>query len=235
MTLAAHVARWSEVASAELVRIKSKLPPSVLLAVWWRESRGTPGQRHLGGGAASGLGQITPIALNFYNLQHATSIAMADMRGTSENSIALQVRVSAYLLKWNVSQASRWLPDADPRDVYLVGLFAYHQGWPAVRRCLEQLQRKGVPLTWANLERYFPEGWQGKANPFRYAEGTLAVIEKIDDTSFEGGELEPKPLPRPPDEIDPLIESVSGIVIAGVLITLAGLVITVIALTRGSQ
>lgn len=231
MTLAEHDRRWRAVAQAEIDRIGSDLPAALVLAVWWRESRGVPGIRNLDGGAASGLGQLLPIAVDFYNQNHATSYTIADLRGTDERSIAIQVQTSIWLLRWNLSRAVQWLPDTDPRDQYLVALLSYAQGWRAVRERLNGLRRKGIPLSWSSLRACYPDGWQGKAGALDYADGTFDVFERLFGLP-EPAEL--RELPAPVQELRPLIPTVGGVLIAGLVCSIVGLIIVLIAL-RGSK
>lgn len=237
MTLNGHARRWRPLVVNELARSHSTLSPDLVLAVWWEESRGVAGAWNKKSGA-SGLGQVKQVALDFYNERHSTSIALADLRGTDSRSVELQARVSIWLLRWNETQVANWLPDAGAQDVYLFTLLSYHQGWGAVRRRLEQLQRKGYVLNWDTFKAHDDlTGWKEEApgNIFEITEQRFAIFEKL----LSGdGELpihyDPSPpLPPPPDEEIPiLVERLEWLLLAGALLTLGGLIIAGVAIWR---
>ena len=233
--LSEHNERWRWLAEAELLRIDSDVPAEFVLAVWYSESRGGV-DIHNEESGASGLGQVMQVGLDFYNERHATSIALADLRERTDRSWVLQARVSIWLLVWNVTQVERWLRDepVEPADLWLLSLLSYHQGWGRVRSRLRGLQQRGLPPTWANMERYYPTGWKAKANVFRYNEGTFQTFNRLlqgDGDAAVGGPGQPTELPEPPsEEVPALIEHGSTIGLIGVGLAVLGLVLAVITL-----
>lgn len=230
--LSDHADRWLALANAELARIHSYVPPAVLLSVWWSESRGIPGEVNDDSGA-SGLGQVTPIALQFYNDQNNTLLGMAEMRDTADP--VLQARVSTWLLNWNAQRVAGFAGDLPDRDLLLLSLLSYHQGWPAVRKQLVELDNRGLSVSWENLKNNIPvDSWQGKAPTYAYHEKTLSNAERIcieapeaqgeAASCFDGGIAEPiEPVP-------PILKNQQTVLIVAIGIVLAGLAVALLSL-----
>jgi hypothetical protein len=159
VSLERHAERWRPTVVAELGRIHSSVPPELVLAAWWQESRGDPNALNPSG--ATGLGQVLPVALQFYNESTANTLSIADLRGDSPRAVALQARVSIWLYDWNARRVVSWLgPDADPEDVYMLTLVSYHQGWRALRKRLQGLREAGLAVSYETLKRQYPTGWK---------------------------------------------------------------------------
>lgn len=103
-----RVERWRPVVEQELARLKAPLPPEHVLSVMQRESGGNPGAVNTSSGA-SGLLQVMPIALKDYNQNHRVKYTMAQLRGHSSQSTAIQVRVGLWVLMTFVKGAYRYL------------------------------------------------------------------------------------------------------------------------------
>lgn len=228
-----HIERYSQLALDELNRINSVVPAALLVSLWWSESKGKPGEYNKISRAA-GIGQVTPIGLEFYNDSTASAVATADLRGTSSNSIAIQARVSAWLLNWNIRQAAQWTELKDWREIYLFGLLGYHQGWNAVKRRLSAIRKSGRPYSWANLAHDYPAGWKAKVDVFQWNETILnnaRVVQPGKDEETGPAPINPAPAPvpypiPPPEPIRAPAPIAIGII--GGLLALAGLIIAFI-------
>ena len=218
--LVRHSERWRPLVVAELERIGSTVPPELVLAAWWNESRGDPSQVNSIG--ATGLGQVLPVALRFYNGATSNALSIADLRGTSSRAVALQARVSIYLYDHHARRVAGWMPaDADPRDLYMLGLLSYHQGWGAVRARLQGLPDAGLPETWESVRAHYPTGWRTPgARMWAHQQKNLEAWEELQKSDpFRPPDVLPaKPLLRPPKQaiaVVALLLALGGLIIAG--------------------
>lgn len=91
----ASTAAWEPVVISELMKQGLPFPASLPLAVIDVESNGVPGLVNPKSGA-SGLMQVMPSALDWYNKSHALKFTMDDMR--SKQGGPAQIRVGTWLL-----------------------------------------------------------------------------------------------------------------------------------------
>ena len=93
----AGVEKWSTLINSELGRAGYPLPPELVKAVMYRESRGNVGAINPSSGA-SGLMQVMPIALKDYNQNHQRKYTMADLRGKTQTAAKTQIRIGLWIL-----------------------------------------------------------------------------------------------------------------------------------------
>jgi len=149
------VARWKDVAQAELDKLGAPLPVEHVLAIMQRESGGKPGAVNPSSGA-SGLMQVMPIALTDYNQNHKVKYTMAQLRDKSAHGAAIQIRVGAWILARFVQSAYRYIKKrvgvVALDDLIRIADTFYAAGPGAARRRLDKI----MP-TWANVRSAFPQ------------------------------------------------------------------------------
>lgn len=91
----ANTARWLPIVTKELAAQGLPFPPTLILAVMDVESRGIAGLVNPKSGA-SGLMQVMPGSLDWYNKSHAFKFTLSDMR--SRDNGPAQIRVGAWIL-----------------------------------------------------------------------------------------------------------------------------------------
>jgi len=103
----ANVERWREIAAQELERQGVPLPVDLILGVIWTESRGKPGIVHPKS-KASGLTQVMPNTLKWYNEQNAGApVPLEHLR--SPDYGREQIRVGIWVLAQFWKGAYRYL------------------------------------------------------------------------------------------------------------------------------
>ena len=102
------VEQWRGTVQRELDRQKVPLPVDLVLDLIWVESRGRAGSTNPASGA-SGLMQVMPGTLDWYNKQHTTKIPLAHLRSSSYGGE--QIRVGVWVLAQFWKGAYRYLKD----------------------------------------------------------------------------------------------------------------------------
>lgn len=92
-----RVEKWRPVVLSELSKVGYPLPPELVLAVMLRESGGRAGAVNPSSGA-SGLMQVMPISLKWFNQKHGTKHTMQDLQGKSPRSARIQIRMGIWIL-----------------------------------------------------------------------------------------------------------------------------------------
>jgi len=100
------VERWRPLVESELSRIKTPLPVDLLLATIHVESRGYPGTTNEKSGA-SGLLQVMPKTLEWYNRQTGDKITLSQLRSSAHH--AQQIRVGVWVLSQFWRAANNYL------------------------------------------------------------------------------------------------------------------------------
>lgn len=155
------VERWREIVLNELSRQKMPLPTDLGLAVIHVESRGYPGSTNEKSGA-SGLMQVMPKTLQWYNTQTGDTVTLAQMR--SKGHPVEQIRVGLWVLGQFWRGAYRYLRDRVseiPADelARIADLF-YVAGPGATKKRLDKLE---IPF-FSYVEARFPE-WNALPHP----------------------------------------------------------------------
>lgn len=178
-----HIERWRKYAIWEC----RDIPPDLILAIIKYESNGVPGRpsetttkRHdipLAAGGfinynhALGLMQIIPGTIASYNKAHPNDpVFYEDMSGKDERAARLQIRVGCAVFANGVRKLYKYDPrvfigDTPGRatpDQLLLALTIYAHGWGNLRPKLNALRARGIPLSFANVERHFPNWGQNK-------------------------------------------------------------------------
>lgn len=102
------VERWRSLVQEELSISGIPLPDDLVLALIWTESRGHPGSTNEKSGA-SGLMQVMPNTLSWYNQQTGNNIPLSTLRSTAKPRE--QIRVGIWVLGQFWRSAYRYLRD----------------------------------------------------------------------------------------------------------------------------
>jgi len=93
--MADYTEQWRNTVQAELNRQGIPLPVDLILDLMWTESRGKPGTKNAKSGA-SGLLQVMPNTLKWYNDQHTEKIPLSALRSPDHGPD--QIRVGIWVL-----------------------------------------------------------------------------------------------------------------------------------------
>ncbi len=135
-----NTARWQPVVIKELGQMGLPFPPGLILAVIDVESNGVPGLVNASSGA-SGLMQVMPSALDWYNKSHALKFSMSDMR--SKEGGPAQIRVGTWLIGqfWRIAYAylSKRLPAVPIDQLAKIADLMYAAGPGCIRKLMDKL------------------------------------------------------------------------------------------------
>lgn len=192
MPFSPPVERWRE-STAE---IAPPLPPSLVLAVMARESKGVLGLVSSAG--ARGLMQTKIGVLEGYNKTHKDDpIPESDLTGTSQAAAANQIKLGAYYLDRMARNLHQVDPDRFPYplrpltdDQIRFTALAYVAGWGGLSGLLNEAKKAGVPFAFDALASYKP-GWGLPDKRWAYARYVLQATRED-----EGG-LPPGSTPSP--------------------------------------
>lgn len=149
------VERWRTAVQQEIDRLGVPLPVEQVLAVMWRESNGAPGAVNPSSGA-SGLMQVMPIALKDYNQNHKNKYTMAQLRGKTPASAAIQIRVGLWILAQFVKIAYRYIKKKVGQvaldDLVRIADTFYAAGPGAARKRLDKIETP----TWEAIRARLP-------------------------------------------------------------------------------
>lgn len=150
------VEKWRYLALHEISKLGVPLPVEHILAIMQRESNGKAGVVNQSSGA-SGLMQVKRIALKDYNQNHSVQYTMDQLRGTDQNSAAIQIRVGLWILSRFVKSAYKYLKGklgtVPLDDLIRVSDTFYAAGPGNAKPKLDQLNRP----TWAAIKQKFPD------------------------------------------------------------------------------
>ena len=155
------VERWRDTVRSELELAKCPLPVDLILSVIHVESRGYPGHRNPKSGA-SGLMQVMPGTLAWYNKQTGSPIPLSKLR--SPDYPREQIRVGIWVLGqfWRSAHkymASR-LTDVPVDELGKIADLFYVAGPAAAKKRLDQVD---VPF-FSYVESRFPK-WNALPHP----------------------------------------------------------------------
>lgn len=149
------VRQYLPIVTSELARGEFPLPSELVLAVIQAESRGKAGEVNPVSGA-TGLMQIMPIALKDYNQRNNDSYVMADLRGTTEPSITIQLRVGIDLLAHYWKLAFKYLKprlkNVQLEDLGPIASVFYVAGQGTAKEHLNKIERP----TFAAIAKRYP-------------------------------------------------------------------------------
>lgn len=212
MPFSPPVERWRDTAS----QVAPPLPPSFVLAVLARESRGVPGV--VSKADARGLMQTKIGVLEGYNKAFPEDpISESDLTGTSAKAAQNQIQLGA----WYLDGMARKLHQVDPArfpyplqpitdDQILFSALGYVAGWGGLQGLLKEAGKAGVPFRFEDLEKYKP-GWGLPDKRWAYARYVLKATRED-----QGIAPESIPVPFPPSR--PQVSTAGGSGIAGVFV-----------------
>lgn len=135
-----NVERWRPLVRNELDRQSNPLPEDLILALIWTESRGKPGTVNPQSGA-SGLTQVMPKTLEWYNKQTGDSVSLDALR--SKSMPLEQIRVGIWVLSQFWKSAYRYLKqrltDIPVDELGRIADLFYVAGPGATQRRLDKL------------------------------------------------------------------------------------------------
>lgn len=184
------VQKWEPAVVAELQRQGVPLPPELILAVMWVESRGKAGLQNTKSGA-SGLMQVMPGTLLDFNKRHGKNYTIADLRGDSNAAAMKQIEVGIAVLarywKSAYKYLSKKLSDV-PVDLlaHVADLF-YAAGPGATQKRLNKLST----ITWDAITSQFSQ-WAALPHPKNVFETVLEGEQPPYDLDSIGNWLETK-------------------------------------------
>jgi soluble lytic murein transglycosylase-like protein len=156
------VEQWRSMIASELNRSGYPLPPQLVEAVMYRESRGNVGAVNPSSGA-SGLMQVMPIALKDYNQNHQHKYTMAQLRGKTQSAARIQIRVGLWILARFWRGAFRYLKkrlgEVALDDLARIADFFYAAGPGNSRKKLDKINRPtydAVKARYPNWDRIIP-------------------------------------------------------------------------------
>lgn len=174
----ANTAKWQGVVIKELAGMGLPFPPGLVLAIIDVESNGVPGLVNATSGA-SGLMQVMPSALEWYNKSHALKFTMGDMR-SKENGPA-QIRVGTWLLGqfWRSAYAylSKRLEVVPLEQLAKISDLMYAAGPGRIRKLMDKLPT----ATFEAFEAAYPKS-NALPHPRR-------VYDRVDLTTFSSDSI----------------------------------------------
>lgn len=108
MALPPKVTRWLPIVKNEITAGKYPYAPELILALIWYESRGTAGAQNPKSGA-SGLMQVMPATLDWYNQQTGSSVLLDNLRSVAPSAAKEQIRVGLWVLGRFWRNAYKWI------------------------------------------------------------------------------------------------------------------------------
>jgi len=169
-----QVEKWFETVRSELSRVGNPLPPEYILTLISRESNGNPGVVNPSRGD-SGLMQVIPESLETYNNNHRDKYTIDQLRGKTQGSAAIQIRVGLWILSFYLKKVYKYLKSklgAVPLDDLIKFTDAsYASGWGNVKPKIDGAQSP----TWDGVKSRYPN-W-----------GRITPAEKIWDTANNEG------------------------------------------------
>lgn len=156
------VEQWRNLIASELDRSGYPLPPQLVEAVMYRESRGRVGAVNPSSGA-SGLMQVMPIALKDYNQNHSRKYTMAQLRAKTHSAAQIQIRVGLWILArfWRgaYKYLKKRLGEVPLDDLARIADFFYAAGPGNSRKKLDKINRPtydAVKARYPNWDRIVP-------------------------------------------------------------------------------
>lgn len=206
------VAQWAPYVDQELTAAGIPLPRDLILAVIHTESRGKPGLVNKKSGA-SGLTQVMPATLKWYNEAHAGNpVTLAELQSEDLSSAVKQIRVGIWVLSRFWRGAFQYLSSrvgsvAIDELAHIADLF-YVAGPGATKKKLDKL----ADPTWAAVQAQFPT-WNALPHPrnvFSHAGELAWPLESISSWLGTGDSiLNGKPNPK-----EGFILAVLGVLVA---------------------
>lgn len=155
------VERWRDTVRSELSRINSPLPENLVLAVIHVESRGYPGNANAKSGA-SGLMQVMPGTLKWYNRQTDSKISLDQLRSTQFP--VEQIRVGIWVMGQFWRSAHKYLSarltDIPVDELGKIADLFYVAGPAAAKKRLDKLD---IPF-FSYAENAYPK-WNALPHP----------------------------------------------------------------------
>lgn len=174
----ANTAKWQPVVLKEIAAMGLPFPPGLILAIIDVESNGVPGLVNASSGA-SGLMQVMPSALDWYNKSHALKFTMSDMR-SKENGPA-QIRVGTWLVGqfWRIAYAylSKRLTEVPLEQLAKIADLMYAAGPGRIRNLMDKLPS----ATFEAFETAYPKS-NALPHPRR-------VYDRVDLTTFSSDSI----------------------------------------------
>jgi hypothetical protein len=146
--------RWRSAVISEIAKGGYPFPPGLVLAVIDVESQGVAGLLNPKSGA-SGLMQVMPGSLSWYNRSHALKFTLADMRSKSNGPA--QIRVGLWVMGqfWRASHRylSSRLPVVPIDELARIADLMYAAGGGRIRELLDKLPTP----TWDAFVNAYPQ------------------------------------------------------------------------------
>ena len=163
------VERWRAIVNAEIAAINAPFSASVFLAHIQVESGGDQLAKNPSG--ATGLTQVKPVALDFYNANHGTNYVIDDLFNPD-----LSIKVGVFILKHNWNKIANWFAPylLQQTDLVKLGAVAYDMGWGALEKKLSGMDTEGQ-FGFADLIVAYPDWGAPKNTPYHYAEKIAAL------------------------------------------------------------
>jgi hypothetical protein len=180
-TIRPSVVKWTPVVDSELANANVPLPRDLILAMIDVESDGVAGLTNPKSGA-SGLMQVMPGTLKWYNNTHQSQVSLGELRSSSLAAAVKQIRVGIAVIAAYWRSAWKYLSDkfsSVPIDnlAHIADLF-YVAGPGATK---ERLDMMTVPPTWNAIQTRFPK-WNALPHPrnvFSYLDGIVWPTAQI--------------------------------------------------------
>lgn len=176
------VEKWRNLAQSEIDKSGVPLPVELALAIIKNESGGRVGAVNPTAND-SGLMQVVPISLKWYNQKHARKYTMNDLQGKSDSSARIQIRIGLWVLAswWRI--AYRYLKKRRPTvpldDLARIADLFYARGQAGARRKIDK-----VAPNFEAIESAYPD-WR----PVGHARRIWALTNKAgatwDSTSID--------------------------------------------------
>lgn len=221
MALPKQVMRWQPVIDEEIARAGYPWPSELILSLISYESGGKPGAVNPSSGA-SGLTQVMPATLDWYNSATGSKIPLETLRASTNQAARLQIRTGMWVLGRFWKAAYKWI--REQRDtVPLDDLVHFGDAFFAAGPGKVKKLAGNIPRTWkswrgkhptSNITKHADRVW-ARASDLKPAWNLTAVDRWIDKTPV-----------KPPDDKPPLIakKPESGLIIALLILLAASLI-----------
>lgn len=208
------VKKWEPAVIAELERQGVPLPPELMLAIMYVESRGKAGLMNPKSGA-SGLMQVMPGTLKDFNKRHGRNYSIDDMRSDAPaaalKQIEVGIAVASHYWKSAYKYLSKKLEDIPTELLGRVADLFYVAGPGAAQKRLNKLPN----ISWDAIEAKF-SNWAAMPHPRKvYAD----EYDHPFDTQAIGEWLQ-GPIGGPVEPIEPIKDPKMGFAL-GVLLLMA--------------
>lgn len=152
------VSQWLPLINEEIIRGGYPFPPELITSVIRYESHGKAGLVNKKSGA-SGLMQVMPGTLEYYNKRTGDNIRLSALRSQTQNAARAQIRSGLWVLGQYWRSAAKWLRTLNGQayqipigDLARFGSAFYVAGPGKIKKRAPQVR----PMSWAAWERKHP-------------------------------------------------------------------------------